>query len=421
MTTPALLSVYLDDEHVGTLYSTSPLAFEYDAAWLASPYARAIDVTIPLQTGKIDSACVYAFFENLLPEGDQRRIISLRHQVTSVFGLLAAVGGDTAGAVVLVPFGERPQAADYRSTTWEQLQNQTAHVDADADNAHADTNSSRRLSLSGAQFKILVSIDENGMPLLPLGNSPSTHILKPDIVRSDLKIFASAINETVMMRTALYCGLPTASVHYVSSLHACAVKRYDRALLENGRLIRVAQADLCQLAGKPSEVKYEIDGGPGFVECFQLISRYSVMPAVDQRNLLKWLFFNLFTGNNDSHAKNLALLHTHSSLRLAPFYDLMCTRLYSGLGRHFAFQIGGEYEPGNLQASHFETLAAELGIRFDYLKKIADELAKVLPGALNKACLELSQDLTSSERTLIERLKQKTNSLTKQIHAKLNA
>lgn len=421
MTTPALLSVYLDDEHVGTLYPTSPLAFEYDAAWLADPHARAIDVTIPLQTGKIDSACVYAFFENLLPEGDQRQIISLRHQVTSVFGLLAAVGGDTAGAVVLVPFGERPQAAHYRPTTWEQLQSQTAHVDADADNAHADTNSSRRLSLSGAQFKRLVSIDENGMPLLPLGNSPSTHIIKPDIVRSDLKIFASAINETVVMRTALYCGLPTASVHYVSSLHACAVKRYDRELTPHGRLIRVAQADFCQLAGKPSEVKYEIDSGPGFVECFQLISRYSVMPAVDQRNLLKWLFFNLFTGNNDSHAKNLALLHTPSGLRLAPFYDLMCTRLYAGLGRHFAFQIGGEYEPGNLQASHFETLAAKLGIRFDYLKKIADELAKVLPIALDRASQELNQDLTSSERTLIGRLKQKTNSLTKQINTKLNA
>ncbi len=99
----------------------------------------------------------------------------------------------------------------------------------------------------------------------------------------------------------------------------------------------------------------------------------------------------------------------------------MCTRLYAGLGRHFAFQIGGEYEPGNLHGSHFETLASELGIRFDYLKKIADELAKILPAALDKAGLELGQDLTSSERTLIERLKQKTNSLTKQINTKLNA
>ncbi len=110
---------------------------------------------------------------------------------------------------------------------------------------------------------------------------------------------------------------------------------------EDGRLIRLAQTDLCQLAGKPSEVKYETDGGPGFVECFKLVSQYSVMPAVDQRSLLKWLFFNLYTGNNDSHAKNLALLNTKSGLRLAPFYDLMCTRLYSGLGRHFAFQFGG--------------------------------------------------------------------------------
>lgn len=420
MASSSLLSVYLDKEHVGTLHQTTPLAFEYEAAWLADANAQAIDPTIPLQTGKINSHYVHAFFENLLPESDQRKILSLRHQVTSVFGLLAAVGGDTAGAVVILPFGESPQETQYHPITWEQLRDQSYHTDSDqTGDEDIGESSPRRLSISGAQFKILVSIDANGSPLLPLGNSPSTHIIKPDIVRTDLKIFASAINETIMMRTALHCGLPTAEVHYEPTLHACAVKRYDRQLREDGRLIRLAQTDLCQLAGKSSEVKYETDGGPGFVECFKLVSQYSAMPAVDQRSLLKWLFFNLYTGNNDSHAKNLALLNTKSGLRLAPFYDLMCTRLYSGLGRHFAFQIGGEYEPGNLQASHFETLATELGITSKYLKKIADDLAKVLPEAFDKACLELDQDLAANERTLIERLRQKTGSLTKQIHAKL--
>lgn len=41
---------------------------------------------------------VAAFFENLLPEGEQRRLISLREQLTSVFGLLSRVGGESAGA-----------------------------------------------------------------------------------------------------------------------------------------------------------------------------------------------------------------------------------------------------------------------------------------------------------------------------------
>ncbi len=112
------------------------------------------------------------------------------------------------------------------------------------------------------------------------------------------------------MRAALHAGLPTAEVRYEPTLNACLVKRYDRQVEDDGHIIRLEQADFCQLAGKPSDVKYEIDGGPGFVECFRLVTKYSVRPAVDQRNLLKWLFFNLYTGNNDSHAKNLSLLNT---------------------------------------------------------------------------------------------------------------
>lgn len=414
------LAVYIDDAYVGKLYNETPLAFEYDAAWLAHPEAKAIDAAIPLQAEKLNSAYVYAYFENLLPEGHQRDIISLRHQVSSVFGLLAKVGGDSAGAVVILAQSDSP-ATHYRRTTWEQLGSQFASPDAESpDDENAPEREPQRLSISGAQFKILVSIDRDGAPLMPLSNSPSTHIVKPDIVRADMKIFSSAINETLMMRTAYHCGLPTAEVHYEPSLSACIVKRFDREMKEDGRLIRLAQADCCQLSGVPSDVKYEMDGGPGFVDCFHLVSRYSVMPAVDQRNLLKWLFFNLYIGNNDSHAKNLSLLHTKAGLRLAPFYDLMCTRIYSGLARHFAFQIGGEYQLKILQAAHFEALASELTVNSKYLKKIANDLAHELPLALDKAAAELSQGLAPAEHIMLERVSQKVRTLTKQIHSRIN-
>ena len=420
MPTSAILSVFIDRDYVGSLYNETPLAFAYDLAWLARPDARAIDVAIPLEAGKNNSNYVYAFFENLLPEGEQRQFLSLRHHVTTVFGLLAQVGGDTAGAVVLMPQGETPHVIQYERTSWENLGSQFRGIEPDEfAEERAFDKAQPRLSISGAQFKRLVSIDMDGAPLLPLGNSPSTHIIKPDIVRTDLKIFASALNETILMRAALHCGLPTAEVFYQAQIHACVVKRFDRQVDSDRRLIRLPQVDLCQLAGKPSDVKYEIDGGPGFVDCFRLVSTYSGMPAVDQRHLLKWLFFNLYTGNNDSHAKNLSLLSTKSGTRLAPFYDLMCTRLYPGLGRHFAFQIGGEYEPGQLQASHFGQLASELGINARYLQSIADDLAKKLPSAIDQACAELNHTLANNERILVERLKQKITSLTHQIHSRI--
>lgn len=420
---PPALDVYIDDAYVGRLYNETPLAFEYDAAWLDHPEAKAIDVAIPLQAGKLDSPYVYAYFENLLPEGHQRDLISLRHQVSSVFGLLAKVGGDSVGAVVILAQSDSSvtlPAAQYRRTTWEQLSSQFASPDAESSNdENAPDREPQRLSISGAQFKILLSIDSDGAPLIPLSNSPSTHIVKPDIVRADMKIFSSAINETLMMRTAHLCGLPTAEVRYQPSLRACVVSRFDREMTESGRLIRLAQADCCQLSGVPSDVKYEMDGGPGFVDCFRLVSRYSTLPAVDQRNLLKWLFFNLYIGNNDSHAKNLSLLHTGSGLRLAPFYDLMCTRIYPGLARRFAFQIGGEYQVNALQVKHFETFASELAVASKYLKKIASDLAHDLPLALDKAAAELSQDLAPAEHIMLERVSQKVRSLTKQIHSRI--
>ncbi len=103
------LSVFIEQTHVGSLYNTHPLAFSYDTSWLALPDSRPIDPQIPLGPERIVTPYVHAFFENLLPEGDQRKLISMRHHVSSIFGLLLEVGGDTAGSFILLPDGQLPQ------------------------------------------------------------------------------------------------------------------------------------------------------------------------------------------------------------------------------------------------------------------------------------------------------------------------
>ena len=114
-----ILSVFMDQAHVGSLYNEHPLAFSYDKSCLALPNARPIDPLIPLGSDRIATPYVHAFFENLLPEGDQRKLISMRHHVSSIFGLLFEVGGDTAGAFVLLPDGQVPQPPLYKAMTWE--------------------------------------------------------------------------------------------------------------------------------------------------------------------------------------------------------------------------------------------------------------------------------------------------------------
>ena len=100
------------------------------------------------------------------------------------------------------------------------------------------------------------------------------------------------------------------------------------------------QYDLCQWAGTVSDRKYEKEGGPGLAACAELIRRYSVQPAVDLRHLVRLVFFNLYVGNHDSHAKNLSVYSVPGlGVTLTPFYDLMCTRLYPGLSAEFALAL----------------------------------------------------------------------------------
>lgn len=422
---PAQLAVFMHGQRVGTLHNEASLAFCYDPAWLARSEATPINPYLPLTADKISTPQAGAFFENLLPEGLQRRALSLRHQVSSVFGLLSVVGGDTAGALVLLPPDQVPepgsfqagqsQAGQYQALSWQQV-DQILHGGTAAND---DGISSNRVSISGAQNKLLISLDASGQPLRPLGASASTHILKPDMVHGQIKLFASAINETLIMLSARYAGLPTAEVAYLPQVRAALVTRYDRVREADGSLRRLWQVDFCQLAGLPSERKYQADGGPDFKQCFDLLGQYSIQPAVDQRNLLKWLFFNLFVGNNDSHAKNLALLATPDGLRLAPFYDLLSTRVYSGLAKHFAFRIGGESLPGALETRHLLVLAEELGVSGKYLQKIASETAAAIETALPQAVQALLPGLPQAQGVMLQRVAQKVKSLCGKIQRRL--
>jgi serine/threonine-protein kinase HipA len=420
---PPALSVYGSDGLVGTLYPTDPLSFTYSEAWLATPGATPLHPGLPLGRDTLETPFVAAFFENLLPEGDQRKLVSLREQVSSVYGLLSRVGGESAGAYVLVPEGEAPQAPVYQPLTWEQVDVLVHASGARSAERAAIDQAARgmpapRMSISGAQFKVLLYLDPQGNPARPMGNAPSTHILKPDIVRNDISVFASAVNETIVMLAAAKCGLHTAKVSYQPTVQACLVERYDRVRQHDGSLRRLWQADFCQLLGKQSDVKYEHDGGPTFADCYELL-KISVQPAVDRLQLLRWLFFNLCAGNNDSHAKNLSMMATPAGLRLAPFYDLMCTRVYPGLGAHFAFSIAGEDEPGKLTREHITQLARALRVAPRYLLNLAAEVAQQAAAAIPAAAAEVLPLLAPGERVMAERLAHKIASMSRRMQLRL--
>ena len=412
------LDVYFGAELAGTIHDSSPVAFEYAPAWLERGEPMAI-ATIALQPGRNDSPAVQVFFENLLPEGELRDYLAVQRKASTLFALLLEVAGDTAGGFVIVPGGQMPQRPRYEPTTWEALaaalrMKSAAAIDLQGPGA--------RISLAGAQDKASIAIFGQSIPgvlSLPKGASPSSHILKPDIRRL-AKVWHSACNETVVMRTAAHCGLPTAEVFYESRTASCVVRRFDRITRADGSLARLVQYDLCQLAGVMSGKKYEKEGGPDLMRCAELIRRYSMQPALDLRCFVDWLLFNLYVGNNDSHAKNLSLYSVPGrGVLLSPFYDLMCTRLYPGLSQEFAFSVGGEFKPGSMTGAHLAALAEQLRMRPQFLAQRAADLANRLPGALERAVAEVHPALNPSARALAAKLRQFVLATTRKTAARL--
>lgn len=404
MTPPSVreLSVFHGEFLVGTLFDSDPLSFAYAAEWLAQNCPVALP-NLGLQAERLSTPAVESLFENLLPEGVLRDALKRQTQASSTFGLLRAVAGDTAGDLTLLPAGQTPQEHRYQAVEWTDI---AKHLSRQISERGVMAPFGSRISLSGAQAKMLIAMDDEHRPLLPQGDSPSTWILKPNISGFE-KIWSSAANEAILMRTADYCELGAAQVFFEPITRSCVVKRLDRKRQPNGSLARLRQYDFCQLSGLPSGKKYEADGGPSVAQCATLIKEFSAQPAVDLKRFCDWIFFNIYTGNNDSHAKNLALYeHPEKGLILAPFYDLMDTRLYPGLSKRFALRIGGEDQPGQMTADHLVQLAVELNLKPSFLRDRATTVHNKLGDALKRAIADLEPFLDSPGKTLATRLQQ---------------
>ncbi|WP_313623506.1 type II toxin-antitoxin system HipA family toxin [Achromobacter sp.] len=412
---PDALDLYQEGRKVGRLFDERPLRFVYDDAWLDRPGAHPIAPSVPLSRGDQASEAVHAFFENLLPEGHVRKFLQVSRHATTVFGLLRSVGGDTASGLTILPQGESPAPAHYRPTTWADIAARLQQTGVPA--LVAENVEGTRISLAGAQDKLLLTVLPDGSPLLPEGAAPSSHILKPDIRGLD-GVWASALNETLVMQLAKRLGLGVAQAVYQPDTRACLIERYDRVPDGQGGLLRMHQLDLCQLAGKPSGVKYESDGGPTLRDCRELLAAMGVGGA-DVKRFLQWILFNLLVGNNDSHAKNLSvILREDGRYRLAPFYDLMCTAMYPGLSARFAFSIGGEDKPGAVGKEQLDAMARDLRFGARYAATVAQSLISELPDALAQTqAVLVAQASAGTERTLLERLGQWITSNTRK-HAK---
>jgi len=352
------MDVYLHQTRTGQLSmdTQGEMSFVYDESYLENTNNLPLSHSLPVQKAPYSTQQCRPYFSGLLPEAHMRTAIARQLGISEKndFALLAAIGGECAGAVMILP----------QNTTMVQLKPdyriiQKQHVLEILQTMHQRPmivgEDGVRLSLAGAQDKLPVAIIEGNIAI-PINGAPSTHILKP--INRD---FPSLIeNECFCLNLAQKIGLNAvdAAIHYADATPYLLVKRYDRVETEQG-IQRLHQEDFCQAMGISPEMKYQQEGGLTMRECFSLIRGISSLPVLDIKELLQGILFNVIIGNNDAHSKNFSLLYQGSKTRLAPFYDMISTVYYPELSSKMAMKIGSKYAFDGLFPRHFTQMAEE--------------------------------------------------------------
>lgn len=404
------LDVYLHKDFVGHLIQNEggQMVFDYAEGWLEKPGAYPLSQSLPLRKERFTRKECRGFFAGILPEESKRDIIArnLGISARNDYAMLERIGGECAGAVTFVPAGEPlpERNYDYRKLSTAEL---IAILKELPRRPLLAGERGVRLSLAGAQDKVAVRIDKDGVSL-PLGGAPSTHILKPAIDRFEGVVF----NEALSMELAAAIGLPTAPVETrtVEDMTFLLVERYDRVHRrtpgEEPVVERVHQEDFCQAQGIVPEMKYQKEGGPSLKDCFNLLRAVSSAPVIDLARLLDGVIFNYLVGNNDAHGKNFSLVYPGAGtgdlqVRLAPLYDVVSTIYYPELSPEMAMKIGGEYSSDRVTPRNFEKLAEEAGLAKPLVRRRVAELADAILATLPK--LEVRSPVAEDVAALIQK------------------
>jgi serine/threonine-protein kinase HipA len=381
-----MYTIYLYDQPVGRLITRGTgIRFTYDARAPADDAMPAISLSMPKRDEPYGGKVARAFFLNLLPEGAYKRLVE---QMTGTSagndsGLLGAIGGECPGAIAIWPEDQRPPAIPH----YEPLTVADLSQLFDPANATAIASATRRarLSLAGVQEKIALYRDDTNNWLRPLDGAITSHILKqpaaafPELLE----------NELFCMTLADRAGLDVAPVGLPAlGVRVFCTERFDRVRTAGAPdaahpRIKLHQEDFCQILSALPSQKYQDEGGPGLKQCADVLSTFTALPIEDITRLIRWVGFNYIIGNEDAHAKNLALLYLpNRELRLAPHYDLVSTEAYPDLDRGCAMKVGRATTFGGVQATDWKRVAEMLDLPWpaarEELRLLASQVEHVL-------------------------------------------
>jgi serine/threonine-protein kinase HipA len=396
------LDVWMNGRHVGVWRQIrgDRDQFVYDPAWLEDPQFRALSLSLPVTASReITSPLVRNYFDNLLPDNPRiRERMRSRYgtRSTDAFDLLEAIGRDCVGAVQLMPEGRIPVGWDRIESKALKTQDVAAILRAVPTTsgplgADLEDDEGFRVSIAGAQEKTALLRVGNTWHR-PLGATPTTHILKLPlgIVGGGLQLDLSDSVDNEWLCAALFeaMQLPVARTQIATfgDQRVLVVERFDRLWRNIGEsdpnavrfkmpsdawIARLPQEDFCQATGRPSDEKYERDGGPGMAQILGLLARGETPERDSSLFALSQLMF-WFLAATDGHAKNFSIFLRREGYGLTPFYDLLSAWPVIGTKARqlspqkarmaMAMRTGNRphYKWNEIQPRHFKALAQSL-------------------------------------------------------------
>lgn len=390
------------NEYVGEIVGSdsSDARFTYAERYLENSEHRAISIGLPMEEKTFDSMRTRIFFEGLLPEGFTRRCVAewMHIDEDDYLSILAGLGRECLGAIKIVDETEDTTAPEYRELSAEEVY----ALASEGATESAELVTKSHLSLTGASGKVGLYYDAKREKwYLPIGEAPSTHIVK----QSHVRLKKIVTNEQLCLLTAKNLGIDVPESFIVTTDDneenvLFATKRYDRKFVSDNRTLRgmpvphrLHQEDFSQALGIAASSKYEKNNEGYMKMLFDVIRSYSTEPMTDALRLWDICVFNYLIGNTDNHIKNLSLLYSEDlkSIRLAPAYDIVSTMIYKSSTENMALSIGGIYNINEITREAFEKATVQVGIGTKMAMKRFDSMVSGFSDAMNQAKAELKQ------------------------------
>ena len=375
----------------------------YADTWITDANSYPLSPALPLARppGDYRSGVIKRFIEHLLPEGRALDVALAYNGLTqtNVFGLIRALGAETAGVLRFTADAAAPLSAGDPPPREVPLYELNERIDQREHVPLSVWDGKVRMSVAGLQDKLLVYLDspltEGGRLFLVGGyRLASTHILKPDT--GSVKTPHLAVNEHFCMSLARRMGLPAAEVALLRAPRpVLVVRRFDRDLQGTDGQVRVHRRhiiDACQACDLPLSYKYErhlgsalevrhIREGMSFERMFGC-AELTGNKAFARLTMLRWALFQFLIGNSDAHGKNFSFfMRPGGLLEPAPWYDLVSVLQYNGFDAELAMAYGDVFAHEEVSAFALADFATRCGIDRKLMRREGQRLAKLVTSA----------------------------------------